>query len=60
MSAPGERQFESEGIAMELEGKSRDYPGINRADQLMRNYFRNSIELVKYWGPVQMCVFYLE
>lgn len=45
---------------MELEGKSRDYPGMNRADQLMRKYFKDSVELVKYWGPVQMCVFYLE
>lgn len=45
---------------MELEGKSRDYPGMNRADQFMRKYFKDSIELVKYWGPVQMGVFYLE
>jgi len=45
---------------MELEGKTREFPGMNRADQLMRQYFGDSIKLVKYWGPVQMCVFYLE
>lgn len=47
-------------MEMELEGKAHDSPGMNTADRFMRKYFRNSIELVKYWGPVQMCVFYLE
>lgn len=45
---------------MELEGKSYEHLGMRNADQLMRKYFKDSIELVKYWGPVQMCVFYLE
>ena len=53
-------EINAEKTHVKLEGKSRDYPGMNRADQFMRKYFKSSIELVKYWGPVQMCVFYLE
>lgn len=45
---------------MKLEGQSYEYVGMRRIDQLMRDYFKDSIKLVKYWGPVQMCVFYLE
>jgi hypothetical protein len=45
---------------MELTGISAGHPGMSRADRLMRQYFGASVELVKYWGPEQMCVFYLE
>lgn len=45
---------------MKLEGKSYEHQGMRRADRLMRDYFKDSVELVKYGGPVQMCVFYLE
>lgn len=45
---------------MKLEGQSYEHLGMRRIDKLMRDYFKDSIELVQYWGPVQMCVFYLE
>lgn len=45
---------------MKLEGKAYSHTGMRTADELMKKYFKESIELIKYWGPVQMCVFYLE
>lgn len=45
---------------MKLEGQSKAHLGMNSADELMRVYFEEEIMLVNYWGPVQMCVFYLE
>lgn len=45
---------------MELERQSKAHLGMRSADKLMRDYFKDKINLVNYWGPVQMCVFYLE
>ena len=45
---------------MKLEGQSKNHLGMRSADKLMRDHFKDTINLVNYWGPVQMCVFYLE
>lgn len=34
--------------------------GMIRTHELMRQYFDDTVSLVNYWGPVQMCVFYIE
>lgn len=33
---------------------------MKRCHEIMLEIFKEQIELVKYWGPEQMCVFYLE
>ncbi len=47
---------------MELifEDESSANRGMKKSHEIMLNFFGNSVCLVKYWGPVQMCVFYLE
>lgn len=47
-------------VSMKLEGQSKNHLGMRSADKLMRDHFKDTINLVNYWGPVQMCVFYLE
>lgn len=37
-----------------------EHSGMRNIDRLMFKYFGKNIELVNYWGPVQMCVFCLE
>lgn len=43
-----------------LEGESKSIEGMKQCHKTMIKIFKEDIELVNYWGPVQMCVFYLE
>lgn len=43
-----------------LEGQSSANYGMKLCHKIMLEFFQDSVCLVKYWGPVQMCVFYLE
>lgn len=47
-------------MELKLEGESKSVNGMKKCHKTMLNIFGNHIELVKYGGPVQMCVFYLE
>lgn len=44
---------------MKLKGKAYEYRGMRNIDRLMKKYFGTKIELGRYWGPEQMCVFTL-
>lgn len=41
-------------------GKGKSRGGMELCQEMMHAYFKDTIVLVKHWGPVQMCVFYLE
>jgi hypothetical protein len=43
-----------------IEGDSRAISGMKLSHKIMLDFFGDTVCLVKYWGPVQMCVFYLE
>lgn len=43
-----------------IEGDSKATRGMKMAHETMLDFFGETICLAKYWGPVQMCVFYLE
>ena len=43
-----------------LDGDNRMNRGMRTCHEMMIKNFKNTVTLVKYWGPVQMCVFYLE
>ncbi len=43
-----------------IEGNSRAISGMKLSHKIMLDFFGDTVCLVKYWGPVQMCVFYLE
>ena len=47
---------------MQLDGKGngKSYNLMKQFDNIMRTTFGEKIELVSYYGPVQMCVFGLE
>lgn len=47
-------------MELQLEGKSKSIDGMRKCHKTMLNIFKEDIQLVNYWGPVQMCVFYLE
>ncbi len=43
-----------------LEGESLTVRAMKQCHKIMLDFFGEKVELVKYWGPVQMGVFYLE
>ena len=43
-----------------IEDNSKAASGMKKAHETMLDFFGEMVCLVKYWGPVQMCVFYLE
>lgn len=43
-----------------IKDNSKATSGMRKAHETMLNLFGEIVCLVKYWGPVQMCVFYLE
>lgn len=43
-----------------IKGESIDNHGMKLSHKLMLDFFEDTVCLVSYWGPVQMCVFYLE
>ncbi len=43
-----------------LEEKSISANSMRNCHKIMLDIFGEDVELVEYWGPVQMCVFYLE
>lgn len=43
-----------------IEGESKANHGMKISHKLMLEFFEDTVCLGKYWGPVQMCVFYLE
>jgi hypothetical protein len=43
-----------------IEGESKANRGMKMSHDTLLDIFGDTVTLVKYWGPVQMCVFYLE
>lgn len=47
-------------MELTFEGDSKAIREMKTAHETMLDFFGETIRLVQYWGPVQMCVFYLE
>lgn len=45
---------------MEFEGRATNHSGMKCVHDYMNQIFGETVELISYYGPVQMCVFWFE